>query len=206
METTQHQIMTRIRRQFGGGGAVVTPKDFLDLAGRDAVDQALNRLVRAGRLVRVARGLYHQPRTNRSLGITIPPDPDQVADALGRQTGSRVAPSPAMVANQLGLSTQIPAKPVYLTTGRSRTVQVAGRTFRLKQTPPHKMSDVGTLVGQVLLALEALGPDPDRARLETLRGALSQRDRARLIEQARYRSARVASLARQIAADPDPAT
>ena len=39
MRNTQPQIMSRIAKRFGGSGAVVTAKDFLDLAGRDAVDR-----------------------------------------------------------------------------------------------------------------------------------------------------------------------
>ena len=39
-----------------GDITVVTPKDLLDLASRDAVDQALTRLVRQGALQRIGRG------------------------------------------------------------------------------------------------------------------------------------------------------
>lgn len=60
MDSTQALIMARIKRSLGGGrdglGSVVTPKDFLDLASRAAVDQAPGRLVRAGVLARVGRG------------------------------------------------------------------------------------------------------------------------------------------------------
>ena len=43
---------------------VWTPVDFLDLGRRDAVDKALQRLVRAGQLRRIDRGLYDTPRIN----------------------------------------------------------------------------------------------------------------------------------------------
>ncbi|MBL4809352.1 MAG: hypothetical protein JKY43_04755, partial [Phycisphaerales bacterium] len=56
MNTTQAKILKRIGRQYGGPGAVVTAKDFLDLASRDAVDQALVRLTKRGDLNRVGRG------------------------------------------------------------------------------------------------------------------------------------------------------
>jgi hypothetical protein len=198
MPTTRNQILHRIRQEHGGDGAVVTPKDFLDLAGRDAVDQALRRLVRAGQLVRLGRGLYHLPRTNPTLGITVPPDPDKVADALGRQTGSTVAPSPAAIANRLGLSTQIPAKPTYLTTGRSRTVRVGGHLYRFKHTPPHKLPEPDTAVGRVLQAIQTLGPNPDPADLDRLRRHLPPKDRARFRRKARYLSNKTADVARQL--------
>lgn len=202
MKTTQVQILSRIRRRHGGDGAVVTPKDFLDLASRDAVDQALTRLVRDGILTRIGRGLYHQARINTSLGIPVPPDADKVADALGRQTGSTVAPSPAVTANRLGLSTQIPAKPVYLTSGRSRTVKVGSKTYHLKHASPQKMPDTDSIVGRVLQSISVLGSNPDDSELDLLREALTVAERRELTRRARYHSERVAEIARRIAAAP----
>lgn len=205
MQTTQQQILKRIRRRYGGDGAVVTPKDFLDLAGRDAVDQALARLVRNGVLVRVGRGLYHLTRTNKKLGITVPPDADKVADALGRQTGSAVAHSPAVIANRLGLSTQIPANAVYLTSGRSRAVKVGSKTYRLKHASPRKMPAGDSKVGRVLQAINALGSDPKESDLNLLRASLSTKERRELARRARYHSGRVSGIARRIASAPTDA-
>ena len=91
MSTIQDDILDRIRGQ--DRGKVFTPKDFLDLGSRDAADQSLSRLVRNGEIQRLARGIYHYPRVNERLGIPIGPDPDEIAEALGRQTGTRVLPS-----------------------------------------------------------------------------------------------------------------
>src|SRR3954467_8197709 len=122
MDTDHPDIRNRIK--LAGPGKVFTPKDFLDLASRDATDQALSRLVRQGLLQRLGRGLYYSPRRNDALGVDVPPDLDEIADAVGRQTGSRLAPSGAVAANRLGLSTQLPAKPVYFSDGRTRQVRV----------------------------------------------------------------------------------
>ena len=42
-------------------GGVVSPKEFLHLGSRAAVDQALSRLTKEGKLLRVARGTYVTP-------------------------------------------------------------------------------------------------------------------------------------------------
>ncbi|MGU1856449.1 DUF6088 family protein [Pseudomonas aeruginosa] len=42
-------------------GGVLTPKEFLHLGSRAAVDQAFCRLVKIGRLLRIARGIYSPP-------------------------------------------------------------------------------------------------------------------------------------------------
>ena len=52
------------RSPFG----VWTPVDFLDLGSREAIDQALHRLTRAGAIRRIARGLYDKPAFNKLTG------------------------------------------------------------------------------------------------------------------------------------------
>lgn len=198
MDTTKTRILARVRRT--GAGAVVTPKDFLDLAGRDAVDQALTRLVRQGTLQRVGRGLYHLPRTNQRLGITVPPEPDLVAQALGRQTGSRVVSSPAAIANRLGLSTQVPAKHLYLTDGRSRSVRVGQQTFRLKHVAAKRLPDKDDVSSLAIQAIIAAGRSSiDDQTISTLRRRLSPAQRRDLLREARYADAWVADAARRIA-------
>ncbi|MDE0436651.1 MAG: DUF6088 family protein, partial [Bryobacterales bacterium] len=64
-------IMRRVSAH-GRGRWVCTPKDFLDLGSREAVDQALSRLVRAGRLRRAGRGLYDLPRISAVLNRPAP--------------------------------------------------------------------------------------------------------------------------------------
>jgi len=199
MSTTQTKVLKRIGRQYGGPGAVVTAKDFLDLASRDAVDQALVRLTKRGDLNRVGRGLYHRPRINQNLGITVPPDADKVAVALGRQTGSRVVPSSAVAANRLGLSTQIPAKHVYFTDGKSRSVKVGSQVFRLKHVAPNKLPSNDSVVGRALQAIDALGPDPDDQVIGVIQQMLSPKQRQRLLKEARYSAEWVVEVARRIA-------
>nr|QEG97822.1 hypothetical protein AgrTiKerr27_00092 [Agrobacterium tumefaciens] len=107
------------RARAGGRGSVFTPSDFLDVAARAAVDQALSRLARNGKLRRLTRGLYDFPKVHPQLGA-LSPRPDDVAKALARETGSQVQIAGARAANALGLSTQVPAHSIYLTDGGRR--------------------------------------------------------------------------------------
>ena len=117
-------ILKRVRAR--GRGSVFTPSDFLDLAGRAAIDQALSRLVKAGQLRRLARGLYDFPKMHPKLG-PLSPAPDDVARALAQETGSKVQITGARAANALGLSAQVPAQSVYLTDGPPRA-RCSGQT------------------------------------------------------------------------------
>ena len=71
MNSVSKQIVKRIRGK--GMGFVFTPKDFLDLGSRAAVDQALSRLTRRGTIRRLGRGLYDYPRVSPHLGPLSPP-------------------------------------------------------------------------------------------------------------------------------------
>lgn len=51
------------RAKSGAPGAVFGPRMFDDLGNRAAVDQVLGRLTKAGKIRRIARGVYDIPKT-----------------------------------------------------------------------------------------------------------------------------------------------
>ena len=147
------------RRIIGKGrGAVFTPADFLDLCSRDSVDQTLSRLTDQGVIRRLARGIYDYPKTSPRLG-RLSPDPDAVAAAIARKDGRVVQVSPARAANMLGLTTQVPAKAVYLTDGPSRTKQIGAQTIIMRNAAARNLVGAGKPTGAVFQALRYLSKD-----------------------------------------------
>jgi hypothetical protein len=149
------RIMKRARA--AGRGGVYTPNDFLDVAARAAVDQALSRLVKAGKLRRLVRGLYDFPKVHPKLG-QLSPALDDVAHALARETGSLVQIAGARAANALGLTTQVPAKSTYLTDGPSRRVVLGKRVVDVRHASPKHLIAPGSPAGTVVQALRHVGP------------------------------------------------
>ncbi|MCB4756535.1 MAG: DUF6088 family protein [Elusimicrobia bacterium] len=197
----QVKVLARMRRDTR---RIYTSKDFLDLGARAAVDQALTRLADSKTIQRIGRGLYRIPRVNPRLGIELAPDMDEIAQALARRTGSRVVPSGAVAANSLGLSTQVPAKPVYLTDGRTRSVRVGHTIFILKHAAPKDLPlgrPTSAMVFQALrqMGREAVGQD----MIAHLRRRLSPQERRRLLKDAPYVTDWVAEAIRQICAGND---
>jgi hypothetical protein len=159
METIAASVPDRIMKRVrtSGRGSVFTPSDFLTVAARSSVDQALSRLVKGGQLRRLTRGLYDFPKMHPKLGA-LSPAPDDVAQALARETGSQVQIAGARAANALGLSTQVPAQSTYLTDGPSRRVVLGKRVVDLRHTSPKHLIAPGSPAGTVVQALRHVGP------------------------------------------------
>ena len=145
------------RRIIGKGrGAVFTPGDFLNLGSRAAVDQALSRLADQGVIRRLTRGVYDYPKQSPRLGA-LSPDTDAVARAIARKDSHVVQVSPARAANMLGLTTQVPAKAVYLTNGPSRTKQIGRQSIVMRNAAAKNLVGAGRPTGTVFQALRYLG-------------------------------------------------
>lgn len=158
MKGIANKIMRRMSAHSSGKW-VGTPKDFVDLGSREAVDQALSRLVKSGHLRRVGHGLYDRPRFCSLLNRPAPADIDVAVAALARRDGVRIMPDGLVSANQLGITNAVPAKESYITDGPSRVLEIDGRTIYFKHASPRVMKWAGRPSAPVVQALRWLGPD-----------------------------------------------
>lgn len=199
------KIMKRVSAH-GRGRWVCTPKDFLDLGSRGAVDQALSRLVKAGQLRRAGHGLYDMPRMSTVLKRAAPVDLDAAIDALARRDGVRVMPDGLVAANQLGLTNAVPAKASYLTDGSTRTLKIDGRTVQFRHAGPSVMQWAGKSAAPVAQALRWLGPDmaADPQVVITLRRRLPDDVKRDLRQNSQDLPGWALPLARSIAGDQAP--
>jgi hypothetical protein len=153
---------------------VWTPVDFLDLGRRDAVDKALQRLVRAGQLRRIDRGLYDTPRINSLTKQPAVADYRQIIDALARRDQVRMLVDGLTAANDLALTTAVPARVVIHTDARHRTIRFDNLTIEFKPTAPSKLYWAGRPAMRIVQALrwlkDTLPTDHDRilARLSAI--------------------------------------
>ena len=169
MNTLPEAILLRAQALPEGG--VVSPKEFLHLSSRAAIDQAFSRLAKEEKLLRVARGAYVAPISSRF--DTRAPAPEKVVEALASQSGDIVAPHGANAANALGLTQQVPIREVYLTSGRTRKLTL-GRSEIMVKHVPRWMLALGTgQAGAAVRALAWLGPTHARKSLAVLHRSLA---------------------------------
>ena len=152
-------------------GGVLSPKEFLHLGSRSAVDQAFSRLAKAGKLLRVARGAYAAPVSSR-FGSRAPA-PEKVVQALAEQSGEIVVPHGASAANALGLTQQVPIREVYLTSGRTRKLKLGRSEVLVKHAPRWMLALGARPAGAAVRALAWIGPSHANESLATLHRTLS---------------------------------
>ena len=157
IQTIENKITYRIRG--AGGGWAFSPRDFLDLGGRPTVDSALHRLEKRGEIRRVIRGVYDYPRFSKLLNQHLSPDIDQVVRALARKFRWRIQPSGATALNFIGLSTQVPARTVYLSDGPDRAYQVGNTALVFEHTALKESAVKLRESGLIVQALKSLGQE-----------------------------------------------
>lgn len=150
-------------------GTPLVAKELLHLGRRPAVDQALSRLIRHGALLRAGRGLYVRPVESR-FGMRAPSTSKMVEGLVKR--GETIVSHGAAAANALGLTTQVPMRAVYLTSGKSRHLKLGAQTVELKHAQPVQLLLPGRPAGDVVRALEWLGPGKALQSVSKLRGKL----------------------------------
>lgn len=168
MNTLPETILQQARSLPEGG--VLSPKEFLHLGSRSAVDQAFSRLARAGKLLRVARGAYSAPVSGR-FGSRAPA-PEKVVQALAQQSGEIVVPHGASAANALGLTRQVPIREVYLTSGRTRKLKLGRSEVLVKHAPRWMLALGARPAGAAVRALAWIGPTHAGPSLASLRRTL----------------------------------
>ena len=161
-------------------GALLHPKALLHLGNRAAVDQALSRLARSGRLLRVCQGVYARPVETR-FGSR-PPAIDKVIASLSMLWGETIIPSGGAEANALGLTTQVPVRSIYLTSGPSRRLRFGEVTVELRHAPRRQLVAPHRPAGAAVRALAWLGPEEVETNLEIVERRLSDEDIEELAE------------------------
>ena len=120
---------------------------------------ALHRLEKRGEIRRVIRGIYDYPRFSKLLDQNLSPDIDQVARALARKFRWRIQPTGATALNFLGLSTQVPARAVYLSDGPDRVYQIANTALAFEHTALKESGIELKESGLIVQALKSLGQE-----------------------------------------------
>lgn len=193
----QKRIEERIA-SFPEGSTFIT-SDFLDIADTQVVSKALSRMVEAGKIRRILRGIFDRPRYSELLQEWAAPKIEEVAKAIARNFGWTIVPCGDTALNMLGLSTQVPAVWSYISNGPYRSYQIGKTALEFKHTANRDIDRLSPVSALVVQALKALGKGNIGAtEKKKLSAALTEENKAHLLEETQYGTVWIFETAKEI--------
>ncbi len=164
-------------------GQILFNSDFSDINDNEkVVSRALSAEERKGNIVRLANGIYLRPKNTR-FGIVYP-SVDEMVMAIAQRDKVQVQPSGVTALNKLGLSTQVPTKYTYLTSGSGRVLTLGNRIVELKRSVPKNFAYKTVLAALLVQALRTLGQkNIGNQELSTIRKLVDKEERKDLFMQ-----------------------
>ena len=173
--------------------------DFTDIADYENAKKILLRMEQNGQIRRIFRGVYDKPQFSAFLNEYVAPNPDNVAKALARNFKWEIVPTGNTALNYLGLSTQVPARIEYVSTGPSRKYSYDKTTLSFTHSSSRLTEGLSYKSALVVQALKALGKDyVDEKTIATLRSRLSEVEKKTLYEEAKHTTAWIYSAVKRI--------
>ena len=169
-QTAKNRIFDRIRRR--GRDWVFSAIDFTKNFKRWEIDQSFVALEKEGKIKRVLPGLYYYPEYSELLKKFVAPDVQNVAYALARKYNWTIFPEGNTALNYLGLSTQIPARYIYISSGSRRIYKIGNTPLEFRHRTLRESIIKNEKANLVIQALKSLGKvyaDTDFLKLLSVR-------------------------------------
>ncbi len=159
MESVDDKLITSLKKR--GRGTVFFADEYSHYANPKRVQKAIEQLLAKGQIIRVARGIYCYPKKDKvwNTGF-LPPSYDDVVNAIAKKEQSKIVPTGVHALNRLGLSEQLPLRFVYLTSGRTRKIELNdGQTIHLKHTSLKNLQFHNNTAMLITFALKEIGQE-----------------------------------------------
>ena len=180
-------------------GTIFFPGDLLQIGSPEAIHTIFSRLVGTKQLMRLAKGIYLKPKMDPELG-PLKPSLEDLARTVAERDKVVIRPTGAYALNRLGLSTQVPTRVVFLTSGNPKNIKVGKSTLVFQKTSPKQLAveqENIFLSIQALIALEDQAED--KKVMRRLTDVLAREKLADIRESAKLAPQRVARILYRIA-------
>ena len=134
--------------------SLIFASDFAEY-NQDYIGDLLAAYMKEGKLVRLANGVYLKTTVTRFGPVY--PSPTEIAEAIARRDHAQVLMSGLAAENYFGLSTQIPMKVVFLTSGSARNLTVGNTVIEFKRGVPRNFAFKDRTMATLCLALKSIG-------------------------------------------------
>lgn len=152
------------------------------MADSETIRRNLNRLVQAGILRRILKGVFEKPKFSKLLGEYVAADPDAAAKALARCYHWTIAPCGGTTLNMLGLSAQVTAVWFYISDGPYKTYKWDKTKIEFKHRANKEVTGLSPMTLLGLQALKIMGKENmDEKTIRVLSRRLNGDEKAALL-------------------------
>ena len=134
--------------------SLIFASDFAEY-NQEYIGDLLAAYMKDGRLVRLANGVYLKTTVTRFGPVY--PSPAEIAEAIARRDHAQVLMSGLAAENYFGLSTQVPMKVVFLTSGSARKLTVGNTEIEFKRGVPRNFAFRDRTMATLCQALKSIG-------------------------------------------------
>lgn len=191
------QIEKEILKMPAGGVFIVT--DFVDSISYDNARKICIRLENEGKIRRILPGIYDKPLYSSILKQNVSPNINAVAEAIARKNNWSIIPSGNVALNLLGISTQVPAKWEYLSSGDSKDYHIGNATINFTHRADKELNRMSTKTALVIQAIKALGDENISDEIiAKFAGKLTDTEKTQLLAEAKPTTAWIYEIIKKI--------
>ncbi len=131
--------------------------DFIELGSYDGIRKVFERLAKEDKIRNVFPGVYYKTEYNEFFKMYAAPPIVECAFALARKFNWNIAPGGNYCLNLLGLSTQVPAKYIFISDGPCRIYNIEKLIIEFRHSNKKEISNYSYITNVVIQSLKALG-------------------------------------------------
>lgn len=170
-------------------GSVFVISDFTDLANYDTVRKTLSRLENDHKIRKIHRGIYYKQEYSKLLDEPVSPNMNNVAQAIARNYEWTIVPSGENALNMLGISTQVPGRYSYISSGPYRKYTIGNSKIEFNHQNNKDISGKSYQTRLIIQAIKSIGKDRIGDYIPELRKKLSINEKKIILKESQRTTA-----------------
>ncbi|ACU78931.1 DUF6088 family protein [Mycoplasma mycoides] len=173
--------------------------DFLDIASNETVRRTLNKLVEEEKIKRIINGFYYNPTYIELIHEYEPFEVEELAYSIARKYNWEIAPFGIACLNILGLSTQVPAKIIFVSSGKNKIYNIDGWIIEFKKVSNKEICNMSWKTKIVIQAIKEIGKNKlTKKDIRIIRNSLSALEKQNLLKETKYTTTWIFDYIKQI--------
>ncbi|KIM13935.1 DUF6088 family protein [Mycoplasma capricolum] len=174
-------------------------QDFSDIASNETVRRTLNKLVEEEKIKRIINGFYYNPTYIELIHEYEPFEVEELAYSIARKYNWEIAPFGIACLNILGLSTQVPARIIFVSSGKNKIYNIDGWIIEFKKVSNKEICNMSWTTKIVIQAIKEIGKDKlTKKDIRIIRNNLSVLEKQNLLREAKYTTTWIFDYIKQI--------